>query len=361
MYEINNQLFHWVDNPVDSIDRIHLIIDYLPPEYNVPESLTPNFKFHIKKHRVNRPPCPSDLDIKLPKLVASVSGKHDGAQLVVVDFENDQVQIKKANYKKVLTDEIEGPIPERLTGLKRIDGTLVATTGEALLFFDKKFNVVGHYSNQYLSQGGDIFLSDKSIYVASPDFDSILHFDLKRKKFDRGWKFIPGSDSGNIKVMEFHPMEDGSITPSCHFGVNSAGVIGQILVILGSRMDRTLHYCNGNTQLVDQVPLGSSNLNPYGKGIIFRDSQMNRVIYTANYDYREVDLFEQMVTEKPELTAEQSIQTGGLCKYLSGTVFVSVGSSVCLVDMKNQSIIKSMEINSEDGTIIDGLALWQKS
>lgn len=367
LYELNNQLYHSVDNPKDSIDRIHLIMDYLPPEYNSPESLSGNFKFHIKQHRAARAVKPSNVDVSLPKalLTSVVRGAHQSQShggIYLVDLEKDSVE-QKVDWDTGDID-FEGRGADRgLRGIAYVQDMVVIAASDELFFYDQNFSIQHSFKNRYLKHAHEIYLDGRFLYVTSTGFDAVLRFNLRKKSFDLGWRFS-ADEKNKMIVDEFDPQIPNIIKPSNNFHINNTFYINGVLSVSGRRLRELVHVKNENVVVEEQIPLGTHNVQFFNKGIIYNDSESDRVVYSANYDFRCVDL--------PRYDEEKILNFAlgdthvarpsfgrGLCVYKKGTVLVgSSPSTVSLIDMKNQSIVTSLNITMDVRNAIHGLEVW---
>jgi len=367
IYELNNQLEHSVVNPKDSKDRIHLILDYLPPEYNIAACLGENFKFRIKQERSKKIERIEQPKIPMPKVIATsvVRGanqneSHGGVYLV--DMETEQVD-QMVDWNTCDIDFSGRGWDRGLRGICFLGEEIIIAASDELFFYSKNFKVIKSFRNQYLRHAHEIMIDGRFLYVTSTGFDSVLRFNLRKETFDLGWKFHLNEDK-IISVKNFDPCKSGVNSESNIFHINNAFFNNGSLYISGRQLANLLVVNDKIVKEVAQIPRGTHNVYKFGKGIVYNDTESDQVVYSGNYDYRAVKLptysFNELIGGN--LGDEKLARPGfgrGLCKYKKGTVIVgSSPSTISLIDFKSTSLIKSVNISRDVRNAIHGLELW---
>ena len=353
IYELNNQLNHWVENPKDSINRVHLILDYLPPEYNIPASADENFKFYIREHRAGRKSKPSDVKVDLPKVVATVA--HGDSQagysyaVYLIDFKN------KASSKVIGAAVLEaGGASLNLSnapyGVVVTDKEVVAAAGGDLYCFDKSFKYKTSYQTPFIKNARQCVYDGKYIYVVSQGTDSVVRFNIRKKLFDTAWRFyVDGSNK--IAVKKVSPEKDTLIESSNLFGLNSLVVNNGDFIVSGDQLTNVIKMKNGRIDSGEQIPRETSDMVSFAKGIAYLNANLKQVSYMADYDYRAI--------KSNSLLVASSFSTG-LRGYQKGTLLAGIQpAGVVLLDMKNQDTAYEVCIDDSEASMVLALDVLQ--
>lgn len=351
IYELNNQLNHWVENPKNSINRTHLILDYLPPEYNIPESSDEKFKFYIREHRLGRAPKAADVAIDLPKVVATVAIPAGGVayrhELHELDFEAKTTR-RVFEWQELPAAASSIDLSTAPYGVSVTDKAVIVARNDELYFFDRSFVHKATYHTPFLKNARKIVCDGRSVYVVSRGTDSIVRFDLRKKIFDSAWRlYVDGA--GKIAIQKFAPEKDEAPGASSIFGLSGVAISGKDMLVSGEQLTNLIHIEDGRVESGQQVPAKTSDILSFGKGVAFASPDMQQVVYIADYDYRTV--------RSSAVNAHANFSTG-LCKYQKGTLLVGTQpAGVALLDMKNQAVASYLPLGDDDGSIVLGLDL----
>ena len=349
IYELNNQLNHWVENPKDSIDRVHLILDYLPPEYNIPASADENFKFYIREHRAGRGSKPSDVKVDFPKVVATVAhpDSKEGFSYALheVDFKTQtcsKVYDGQAfNGHGLAADLIDAPY-----GVVVTEKNLIVAGGSDLHIFDKAFSYKTSFQTPFIKNARQCVYDGKYVYVVSQGTDSVVRFNIKKKLFDTAWRFYV-DDSNKIAVKKISPEKDTLIESSNLFGLNSLVVNNGDFIVSGDQLTNVIKMKNGRIDSGEQIPRQTSNLVNFAKGFAYVNPTRKQLTYTSDYDYRAI--------KRGSLSVASDFSSG-LCGYQKGTLLAGTQpAGVALLDMKNQNVVREVALEASEGSIVLGL------
>ena len=250
-----------------------------------------------------------------------------------------------------------------LRGISFIDDKIVIAGSDAIYFYDKNFNLLEAFNNPYLRHAHEMMIDGRFLYVTSTGFDAVLRFNLRKKAFDKGWQLFLNKE-GSVKVRNFDPQQATAIGEVCTFHINNAFFENGALFMSGRHMVDLMKVTDNMVISAAQIPRGTHNVSFYSKGVIYNDTESDQIVYSANYDYRAVDVpvFDESKLENNDLGDVRLARVGfgrGLCKYKQGTVLAgSSPSTVSLIDFKNHSIIKSINISKDVRNAIHGLEVW---
>ncbi len=305
---------------------------------------------------------------KLPKLVATsvVRGSQQGEShggVFMVDFENQDVE-QTVDWNKSDID-FEGRGADR--GLRGIafsgDDILIAASDE-LYRYDRSFKIKTSNRNRYLKHCHEICRMEKTLFLTSTGFDSLLAFDLEQKKYVWGFHLIRQYDrwAGHI----FDPLSDMGPRPVNDYHINMVHVDNTGIYLSGMRTNALL-YLNSKMEVseVCSLPAGAHNARPFREGLLFNDTESDCVRYAGRdgrnqafkvvtYDEADIDF---AGIDDPNV-ARQGFGRG-LCPV--GDRFVAGGSSpstISLYDLEANQKVGSVNLTMDIRNAIHGLEVW---
>ncbi len=308
------------------------------------------------------------MTIRLPKFIVtsvvrgSTIGDSDGG-VYIIDFEK-QLAEQHIDWS---TSEVQVQSHGGERGLRGIafDGDdIYIASGDSLFRYDRSFKIKTSNKNHYLGDCHEICRYERMIFLTSTKFDSLLAFDLEKKKYvwgfhliwqhDRwaGHRFNPRSDMGPIRVDEYH--------------INMVYVDNTGIYLSGLRTNALLHI-DGEMQVseVCSLPAGAHNARPYRDGVLFNDTESDCVRFAGRDGH---DLAFKTVTydegdiEFAGVDDLEIVRQGfgrGLCTV--GDRFVAGGSSpstISLYDLEANQLVGSVNLTMDIRTAIHGLELW---
>jgi len=305
---------------------------------------------------------------KLPKLVATsvVRGSQQGEShggVFMVDFENQDVE-QAVDWNKSDID-FEGCGADR--GLRGIafsgDDILIAASDE-LYRYDRSFKIKTSNRNRYLKHCHEICRMEKTLFLTSTGFDSLLAFDLEQKKYVWGFHLIRQYDrwAGHT----FDPLSDMGPRPVNDYHINMVHVDNTGIYLSGMRTNALL-YLNSKMEVseVCSLPAGAHNARPFREGLLFNDTESDCVRYpgrdgrnqafkVVTYDEADIDF----AGIDDSNIARQGFGRG-LCTV--GDRFVAGGSSpstISLYDLEADQMVGSVNLTMDIRNAIHGLEVW---
>ena len=368
LYELNNQLVHHVENPANAATRIHLIVDLLPTHFNNVGLTNQRLEFEVRKYQIGNAKPKPERHVKLPTVVATSvirganqSESHGGIYLV--DLENERVE-QKVDWDDIQIDFQGRGLDRGLRGVAFDKGRIFVASSTAIYEFDKRFNVVNKYENRYLKHAHEISKDGKYLYIASTGFDSVLRFDIKRERFDKGWSFYRGTHLTNFVQFDPNSAQPESPGETNRYHINNVYAHKGEVYISGRKMSNVICLDSGSCRSHIRTPPGTHNVQPLGKGFIYNDSEADRLVYSHKYDYRffEVPRYpdEELTNTKhsDDRLARQAFGRG-LCRYKEGIIIAgSSPSTITAYDFKSRRKIKSVNITKDVRNAIHGLEVW---
>jgi hypothetical protein len=367
LYELNNRVRHSVVNS-GTADRIHLIVDYLPPAHNLPTAFAPGFEQRRKQRLINAidpPPAPRS-DFPLPKVIATsvVRGankdeSHGGIYLV--DLALDEVeQVVDWNTVEI---SWEGRGWDRgLRGIAVCGQQVFVAASDELFRFDRQFKINGSWRSPFLRHAHEISRFDDHLLVTSTGFDSILRFNLTSLEFDRGWLIRPrGKETLNLST--FDPRRNGP-PPGNSIHLNNVFQDASGMYVSGRGLPFLLQINDGALQPLTRLPMGTHNVFTYADGVLFNDTSADLLAYEApgQFCYLDVPRYRFDQLENADLGDDKLARQGfgrGLCPYRDNIVIAgSSPSTITAWDLTARSAIKSVNISMDIRNAVHGLEIW---
>lgn len=304
----------------------------------------------------------------LPKLVATsvVRGRRRGGShggVYMIDFETQEVE----HYFNWDTSEIdfEGHSGDRgLRGIAFSDEDVLVAGSNELYWYDRNFKIKTVSKNPYLDDSHEICRYERTIFLTSAGFDSLLAFDLDKNHFVWGFRLLRQYDQWAGHT--FDPNSNMGPRPANDFNINMVYVDSTGIYFSGSRTQALLHL--DNEMAVSEIcslPAGAHNARPYRDGILFNDTESNCVRYVAR-DGKDLAFkivaYDEGDIKFADIDDSSIVRQGfgrGLCPV--GDRFVAGGSSpstVTLYDLDTNQTVGSVNLTMDIRNAIHGLEPW---
>ena len=308
------------------------------------------------------------MTIQLPKFVATsvVRGSNRaGSQggVFMLDFEKQEIeQPFDLNTSEIDFDGCSGD--RGLRGIACSDEDILIASSDVLFCYDRSFKIKTFSKNHYLDDCHEICLYEKTIFLTSPGFDSLLAFDLGKKEYVWGFHLIRQYDQWAGHT--FDPRTDKGPLPINDYHINMVYVDDTGIYLSGLRTGALLHINNKmEVSKICSLPAGVHNARPYRDGILFNDTASDCVRFVgrnaediafkiATYDEKEIQF-----SGADESNVVRQGFARGLCPV--GDRFVAGGSSpttISLYDFEGKQKIGSVNLTMDIRTAIHGLEPW---
>ncbi len=241
------------------------------------------------------------------------------------------------------------------------DQVYVAASDE-LYVFNREFQIVASYRNQYLKHCHEIWKFGHHIYLTSTGFDSVLRFDLTSKLFDAGLFIFP--QGGGLGAKAFDPNQAGGPTPGIGFHFNNVFVDGRGIFVAGRKLGVLVRIGGSQITMSSKLPMGTHNARPFGDGVIFNDTDSDCVSFITEKRRVSIPVPRYADTELLNLNLDESNLARqafgrGLC-VLSET-FIAAGSSpttISVYDLAAETRIQSINLTMDVRNAAHGMAIW---
>ena len=253
-------------------------------------------------------------------------------------------------------------------GLRGIafDGDLVyIAASDELFVYTPEFEPVASYRAPFLKHCHEIFRYKRRLFLTSTGYDSVLGFDLDKKRFS--WGLHIAADADEFRGTPFDPLSQRGPPPANKLHLNNVFCDEKGMFISGLRTGAMLQFSGRRITVAASLPVGSHNARPWRDGVLFNDTENNSICYTGRGDGEEDRMLAVPRYELEELTHrkmdDSRIARQGLARGLCplGNRVVAGGSSpstFTLYDLKESRQLMSVSLTTDIRNAIHGLEAW---
>lgn len=243
------------------------------------------------------------------------------------------------------------------------DAVYIAASDE-LFAFAPDFSPLGSWRNPYLKHCHEICVWERTLFLTSTGFDSILGFDLERKVFR--WALHVDVERFRFKARVYDPLtEDGPLALG-KLHLNNVYCSPAGMYLSGLRTGGLLHFNGRGVLMAAELPSGAHNARPFRDGVLFNDSEADRMRYVGRSggEDRALQVPKYQPRQLSMLRADESgvARQGfarGLC-VLSDSVVAggSSPSTVTVYDLAGNCRLMSVNLSKDVRNAIHGLEVW---
>jgi hypothetical protein len=316
----------------------------------------------------------SQTEFKLPTLITTsvVRGSQQGEShggIYLINFADEEVtQVVDWNTSEI---DFTGRGWDRgLRGIAFFHGEIYIAASDELFVYDQEFNVRRSFRSTYLKHCHEIHQLNNHLYLTSTGHDSILAFDLERRKFI--WAIHLAIEEGVVKGTAYDPNgingPGGANGPPAEnlLHLNNVYANKNGIFASGMRTGGMIRIGDGNsTDLVVELPMGTHNARPFGEGVIFNDTAADHLRYVTR-DGKEtrfrISKYPEDELTHTELGDEKVARQGfgrGLC--MINDRFVAGGSSpstITIYDLESGTEVTKVNFSMDIRNAIHGLEIW---
>lgn len=308
------------------------------------------------------------MPIRLPTLVVTsvVRGTQQGEShggIYTLDFAT-QTGRQHVDWNTTEID-FEGRGADR--GLRGIafdgDDVYVAASDE-LFCFDRDFSIRESHRNHYLKHCHEICRMERKLFLTSTGFDSLLAFDLDRRRFE--WGFHLQRHNGSWSGFTFDPRSELGPAPVNEFHINMVHVDDGGIFLSGMGTHALLHL-NISTEVRElcSLPAGAHNARPWKDGVLFNDTASDCVRYVRRDGRQQAFRIKRYDESKIEFAGIDDSNVArqafgrGLCTF--GDRLIVGGSSpstVSIYDIGTNTVVGTVNLTMDIRNAIHGLEVW---
>jgi len=303
------------------------------------------------------------------KLVTTsvVRGSHQGEShggVYLIDLDKQSVE-QKIDWNKSDIDWQGRGWDRGLRGIAFDGDTVYIAASDELFAYTPDFELIASWKNAYLKHCHEICVFERSLFLTSTAFDSILSFDLDKKKFHWAMRvtkqkfkfftsvFDPESDDGPIMLNKMH--------------INNVVCNQNGMYISGLKTEGMLHFNGKKLHMSVELPEGIHNAVPFRDGVLFNDSQADALRYAGRGEGNEDRAMPVPRYADDQLEFAEGDKTGvarpsfarGLCVLTDSIVAGgSSPSTVTVYDLAANQQLLSVNLTRDVRNAIHGLEVW---
>ncbi len=244
------------------------------------------------------------------------------------------------------------------------DRVYIAASDE-LFAYTPDFKLVDSWRSPFLKHCHEIAVYERTLYLTSTGFDSILGFDLDQHRFH--WAMHVQTANYRFRGSGFDPMSDDGPLMLNKLHINNVHCSRHGMYISGIRTGGMLHFNGKDINMAVQMPPGTHNAQPYRDGVLFNDSHDDVLRYTGRGEGEEdramaVPKYDPAKLQHMDAADEQVARPGyarGLC-VLSDRVVAggSSPSTITVYDLAANEMLLSVNLSMDVRNAIHGLEQW---
>ena len=303
------------------------------------------------------------------KLVTTsvVRGSHQGEShggVYLVDVEQRSVR-QTIDWNKTDIDWQGRGWDRGLRGIA-FDGDIVYIAASDELFaYTPGFQLIDSWRSPYLKHCHEIAVHERTLFLTSTGFDSILGFNLDEHRFD--WAMHVKAAHYRFTPAIFDPMSDDGPMMLNKLHINNVYCASGGMYISGLRTGGMLHFNGKDINMAVELPSESHNAQPFRDGVLFNDSEADVLRYTGRGDGSEDRAMAVPRYDSSDLQhqdwADMSIARAGFARglcVLSDRVIAggSSPSTISIYDLADNKTLLSVNLTMDVRNAIHGLEKW---
>ena len=304
----------------------------------------------------------------MTKLVTSsvVRGAQQGQShggVYLIDLENQKVE-QPIDWNTSGIDWQGRGWDRGLRGIAFDGEQVFIAASDELFAYTPDFQLIESWRNPYLKHCHEIAVFDRTLYLTSTGFDSILGFDLDKHCFN--WGMYIQTMGVKFKPSVFDPLgEDGPMMLN-KLHLNNVVCNSHGMYISGLRSKGMLHFNGKAINMAVELPPGTHNAQPFRDGVLFNDSKDDVLRYTGRGEGEEDRAMAVPKYNPDKLTHKTEDQklarpgfARGLCSISSSVVAGGASpSTVTLYDLAKNKTLVSVQLSNDVRNAIHGLEVW---
>ena len=292
----------------------------------------------------------------------SCQGESHGG-IYIVDLDKERVY-QTVDWTKTDIDWQGRGWDRGLRGIAIHKDRVFVVASDELFEYTPNFELVASHRNLYLKHCHEICVHEHHLFITSTAYDSILAFNLRTNTFDKA--FMVKTDGQILTMGQYDPNSDRGPLPMNKLHINNIFCEKGGMYISGLRTKGLLLYNGKRIGISTTLPTGTHNARPFREGILFNDTQSNKLRYatrTGNNDCAfSVPLYSNAQLLNTEMDDSRIARQGfgrGLCA-ISDTL-IAAGSSpatVALYDLDQKKMQRAINFSMDIRNTIHALEVW---
>ena len=252
-----------------------------------------------------------------------------------------------------------------LRGIAFDEDRIYIAASDELFAYTPDFQLIDSWRSPFLKHCHEIAVWERTLYLTSTGYDSILGFDLDEHRFH--WAMHVQTANYRFKGAGFDPMSDEGPLMLNKMHINNVFCCRDGMYISGLKTGGMLHFNGNDINMAVEMPPGTHNAQPFRDGVVFNDSQDNVLRYTGRGEGEEdramaVPKYDPGKLQHMDVVDEQVARPGfarGLC-VLSDRVVAggSSPSTITVYDLAANEMLLSVNLSMDVRNAIHGLEQW---
>ena len=252
-----------------------------------------------------------------------------------------------------------------LRGIAFDDDRVYIAASDELFAYTPDFKLIDSWRSRYLKHCHEIAVWERTLYLTSTGYDSILGFDLDGHRFH--WAMHIETAHYRFKAAGFDPMSDEGPLMLNKMHINNVFCSRDGMYISGSKTGGMLHFNGKDINMAVEMPPGTHNAQPFRDGVLFNDSGDDVLRYTGRGEGEEdsamaVPKYDPSKLQHKDAADGQVARPGfarGLC-VLSDRVVAggSSPSTITVYDLQANETLLSVNLSMDVRNAIHGLEQW---
>jgi hypothetical protein len=296
-----------------------------------------------------------------------VRGSHQGEShggVYLLDLEQRDVR-QVLDWNKTDIDWQGRGWDRGLRGIAFDGDTVYIAASDELFAYYTDFRPIGSWRNRYLKHCHEVAIHERSLFLTSTAFDSIVAFDLDRREFH--WAMHVETEGFRFKARLFDPRGDDGPLMLNKLHLNSVFCDQGGMYVTGLKSGGMLLFNGNRMQMAAELPPGTHNARPFRDGVLFNDTEGDALRYAGRGEGREdramrVPRYRPEELENRHLDRSETARQGfarGLCVLSSSVVAGgSSPSTVTVYDLAANERLLSVNLSMDVRNAIHGLEIW---
>jgi hypothetical protein len=292
----------------------------------------------------------------------SCQGESHGG-IYIVDLEKEHVY-QTIDWSKTDIDWRGRGGDRGLRGIATHEDRVFVVASDELFEYTPNFELVASHRNPYLKHCHEICVHEHHLFITSTAYDSILAFNLKTNTFDKA--FMVKSDGNSLDMIQYNPNNNHGPLPMNKLHINNIFCEKGGMYISGLRTEGLLLYNGKRIGVSTTLPTGTHNARPFRDGILFNDTQSNKLRYATRSGKNDcaisVPLYANAELLNTEMDDARIARQGfgrGLCAVSDN--LIAAGSSpatVTLYDLDKKKMDRAINFSKDIRNTIHTVAVW---
>jgi len=287
---------------------------------------------------------------------------HGGVYLLDLDA---QTVVQTIDWDKADIDWQGRGWDRGLRGIAFDAETVYIAASDELFAYTPEFKLIGSWKNPYLRHCHEISVFERTLFLSSTGYDSILAFDLDSKEFK--WGMHLKQENFQYKASTYDPLKDQGPLMLNKLHINNVVASQGGLYLSGLHSGGLLHFNGTNVNMAVELPAGTHNAQPFRDGVLFNDSQADALRYCGRGEGDEdrampvpkYPVSQLRYTEMDKSGVARQGFARGLC-VLSDTLVAggSSPSTITVYDLAQNTQVLSVALTMDVRNAIHGLEVW---